>query len=341
MKKIKIGFIGNGKSVNRYHLPYLLARKDKYEVKTIFSINDSGIWKKQENVKYTEDLDELLNDSEIDVISVNTPSCAHYELAKKVLEAGKNCIVEKPFTHKSAEAKELFDLAKSKNLILQAYQNRRFDSDFLTVLKVIESGKLGNVFQIESCFDYYRPEMPNNVKEYSKETSFIYGHCHSIDQIISYYGEPKSINYDLRQLLGENRMNDYFDIDMNYDGLKVSIKSSFFIAKPRPSFTVYGTKGTFIKEKEDQQEKDLKHFYLPENHPDFGVDQPEDYGTLIYYDENNTYHEEKVLSEIGDYGRYYDALYDTLVFGKDVLVKPSETICLIKILEESTAKFDK
>ena len=47
----------------------------------------------------------------------------------------------KAFYENSAEAKEIFALAKEKGLLVQCYQNRRYDSDFLTVQKVIESGK--------------------------------------------------------------------------------------------------------------------------------------------------------------------------------------------------------
>lgn len=129
--------------------------------------------------------------------------------------------------------------------------------------------------------------------------SYLYGHgCHTLDQVISYFGKPDTINYDVRQLLGEGRFNDYFDLDMYYGTLKVSVKSSYFRVKERPSFVVYGKKGMFIKQSKDRQEEHLKLFYMPTN-KDFGVDTPEHYGTLIYYDQDGFYHEEKVVSVTG------------------------------------------
>jgi len=335
--KMVIGYIGNGKSANRYHLPFVLQRQDKIQVKAIFSpTNTHNVWEKIAGVTYTADLDLLLNDKEIDLIVVSTPSSTHYELALKVLNAGKHCLVEKPFTQTSAEAKFLFELASSKNLILQCYQNRRFDSDFLTVQKVIESGKLGDVLELEMHYDYYRPYIPENCHEYKQIDSYLYGHgCHTIDQVISYFGNPDDIHYDVRQLLGQNRMNDYFDLDFYYGKLKVSVKSSFFRVKERPSFVVYGKKGSFVKEKKDRQEEHLKYFYLPHN-ADFGIDTPNDYGTISYYDENNTYHEEKVKSEIGDYGRVYDALYDSVMLGKEKLIPDEQAILQISILEKGS-----
>lgn len=336
---MKIGYIGNGKSANRYHIPYVLPRHDKMKVEMIYARHIShDKWKAVPGAVYTNRLEELLNNKELDVIVVNTPSSYHYTYAKKVLEAGKHCVVEKPFTHTAVEAAELFALAKEKGLVLEAYQNRRFDSDFLTLQKVLDSGKLGEVQEIESCYDYYRPEVPESIPSYSVEMSFLYGHCHAVDQVIALWGKPERVYCDSRQLLGEGRMHDYFDIDLYYGGVKVSVKSSFFRVKPRPSFVAYGTKGMFVKETEDRQEEHLKLFYMPGN-PGFGMDQPQHYGTLTYYDENDVFHEEKVVSEQGDYGRFYDRLYDSVMVGAEPLVKPEETLALMEILEQGTKNF--
>ena len=96
---------------------------------------------------------------------------------------------------------------------------------------------------------------------------------------------------------------------------------------------LYGRRGVFIKQEQDRQEADLKKFYLPEGHDDFGLDMPENYGTLIYYDEDGVYHEEKVPSERGDYGRYYDALYATIMQGAPRLVTEEQTMEQMRILE--------
>jgi predicted dehydrogenase len=153
-----------------------------------------------------------------------------------------------------------------------------------------------------------------------------------LDQVISVFGKPDRVVYDVRQLLGEGRLNDYFDIDLFYGVLKVSIKSSFFRLKPRPSYVVYGKKGMFIKETKDKQEEHLKLFVWP-NVDGFGVDNVKEYGTLTFIDDNKNFHEEKVISEVGDYGRYYDALYNTIVYGAEKLVKDEETLWQLDILE--------
>ncbi|MGO1491965.1 MAG: Gfo/Idh/MocA family oxidoreductase [Ruoffia tabacinasalis] len=332
---LTIAYIGNGKSTNRYHLPFSTQLSDKIKIKTIYSRSGKSDWTPIEGVQYTTNIDDIYNDPEIQLVVVTTPSSSHYPLAKEGLLRGKNMLVEKPFTETVEQAQELFTLAKEKNLFVQSYQNRRYDSDFLTVQKVIESNKLGDLLELEMHFDYFRPEVPEN-STYSRIDSFLYGHaCHTLDQVISYFGEPDEVYSDVRQLLGKGRMNDYFDLDLYYGKLKVSVKSSYFRLTPRPSFIVYGKKGSFIKETKDRQEEHLKQFYMP-TEPDFGVDLPQHYGTLTYMDDDNHYHQEKVISEVGDYSRFYEDVYQTLINKQDKVVKDDQTLLQIKLLEEGT-----
>ena len=329
---LTIGYVGNGKSANRYHLPFVLERKN-IRVKTIFDIDVENVkWEKLEGVKYTSNINELMDDPEIEVIVICTVQKFHFEYAKMALEHGKNVLCEKPFMNSLAETNEIFRIASEKNLVVQCFQNRRFDSDFLTVQKVIEEGKLGDITELEMHFDYFRPEVPTAKTEYSMGDSFLYTHaCHTLDQVISYFGMPDDVVYDVRQLMGKGRMNDYFDLDLFYGNMKVSVKSSYFRIKERPSFVVYGKNGMFVKAKKDKQEYHLKLFYMPKN-TDFGQDGFEDFGTLTYL-EGGVIHEEKYPSVKGDYGRVYDNLYATIKNGKEQFVKPEQTIKVMEILE--------
>lgn len=128
-------------------------------------------------------------------------------------------------------------------------------------------------------------------------------------------------------------MNDYFQVDMFYGNLKISVRSSYFRIKERPSFIVYGKKGCFIKQTKDRQEEHLKLFYMPDN-KDFGVDKLMHYGDITYIDDSGEIHEEKVKSVQGDYGRVYDDLYEAIVNGAPKKIKDEETLLLIEILEE-------
>lgn len=330
---LTIGYIGNGKATNRYHLPFVLQR-EHIKVKTIFQRNPAHEqWERVSGVHYTSNIDELLNDPDIQLIVICTRLDSHYEYAKQVLEHNKHCLVEKPFMENSEQAGELLALAEQKGLIVQVFQNRRFDSDFLTVQKVIQEGKIGDLLELEMHFDYYRPEVPENVHSFHPTKSYLYSHaCHTLDQVISYFGKPNHIHYDVRQMLGPGRMNDYFDLDLYYGILKVSIKSSYFRLKERPSFILYGKKGCFVKETKDRQEEHLKYFYMPDK-KDFGVDTINHYGVLTYIDDEGIVHEEKVKSVNGDYGRVYDDLYEAVINGKNKTITDEQMLLQMEILE--------
>lgn len=334
---LTIGYVANGKSTNRYHLPFVMQR-ESIKVKTIYARNiENSKWDKIEGIKYTTKIDELMNDDQIQMVVVCTPHESHYHYAKMALDHGKHVLVEKPFMMTFEESKEIFEYAKEKGLLVQCYQNRRYDSDFLTVQKVIESGKLGDLIEMEMHFDYYRPEVSEASTEFKPYEGFLYGHgCHTLDQAVSYFGVPDTVKYDVRCLLGADKANDYFDLDLFYGNFKVSVKSSYFRIKRRPSFIVYGKRGMFVKETPDRQEEHLKLFHMTENE-DFGKDELQHYGTLTYI-EDGIIKEEKVPTVNGDYGRVYDAIYETIINGKDSVVKDEQTLAVMKMLEVGSNK---
>src|SRR5699024_7730910 len=163
---LKIAFIGFGKSANRYHLPYLNIREN-FEVKTVYTRKapneEMAEPYRQKGVTFTNDLDDILNDPEIDLVTICTPASTHYQLAKQVIEAKKSVIVEKPFVDTLDHAKELIQLGKDNDVLVMPYQNRRFDGDYLAAKQVIDQGFLGDIVEVESHIDYYRPHTVNNV----------------------------------------------------------------------------------------------------------------------------------------------------------------------------------
>ena len=338
---LNIGFIGNGKGTNRYHAPFSLALPEKFRVKTIQARHLGGPWPEIPGVEYTTDMAAMLADPAIDVVEISTPHSTHYALTKAALEAGKHVVCDKAFVGTVAEAEELFALAAERGVTVQCYQNRRFDSDYLTAKRVAESGKLGKIFEVVTHYDYWREEYLRYAREapYDRLMGICYGHaCHSVDQLIAWFGIPDRWHAEASQIFGPGHPDGYFDFDLYYDelGIKATAASTYHAAIQRPSFEVYGTMGTFVKVEKDQQERDLKKFYLPAGHPDFGLDTPEQYGTLRYYDDEGTFHEERVTTVRSTYSGFYEALYETVAHGAPQLVRPEETIAQLRILEDAT-----
>lgn len=325
-------FIGFGKSTTRYHLPYVLVRKDKFHVAHIFRRNEKPDIEQQpeyNHIHFTSDLDEVLNDPQVKLVVVCTHADSHFDYAKRALEAGKNVLVEKPFTPTLAEAKELFELAKAKGLTVTPYQNRRFDSCFLTMKKAIESGKLGEVVEIESHFDMYRPVA--ETKPGLPADGAFYGlGVHTMDQIISLFGRPDHVAYDIRSVRNKANPDDTFEAQLFYGDMKAIVKTSHLVKIDYPKFLVHGTKGSFIKFGIDQQETSLKAYIMP-GEPGFAADSS--VGVLEYVNDVGETVREELKPETGDYGRVYDALYETIVNGKPNYVREIEALTNLEILE--------
>jgi predicted dehydrogenase len=329
-------FIGFGKSATRYHLPYVLHRKADWHVAHIYrrSPKPDEQLPQYAHIHFTSELDDILNDPQVKLVVVCTHADSHFDYAKQALEAGKNVLVEKPFTPTLSQAKELFALAKSKGLTISPYQNRRFDSCFLTTKKVIESGKLGQIVEIESHFDNYRPV--DGGKPGLPQDGVFYGlGVHTMDQIISLFGRPQQVSYDIRHLRNKANPDDTFEAQLFYGDLKAIVKSSHLVKLEYPKFIVHGHKGSFIKYGIDQQETSLKANIMP-GEPGFGADSS--VGILEYVDDAGNTVREEVAVETGDYGRVYDALYQTLVNGSENFVSESDALTNMEILERGFAQ---
>lgn len=335
---LNIGFIGFGKSTKRYHLPYVLIREN-LNVKTIYArkrkLDDEELYKEY-NINFTEDLSALLDDKDIELITICTPPNTHFDFAMKSLEAGKNVLVEKPFCSTVKEAKILLDYAKKKNLIIMPYQNRRFDSDFLAVKEVIKSGDLGEIIEIESHLDYFRPDVPNLKGEYYDGAFFGLG-VHTLDQIISLFGNPDKVFYDIRNLRNKENPDDNFEVILFYGDLKIIVKTSHLVKLEYPRFIIHGTKGSFIKYGIDKQEQCLKANIMPQE-KDFGSDKESDYGTISYITNKGKDITKKIETPLGDYGRVYDSLYKTIKYNDNKLISDEELLINLSILEAGFSK---
>ncbi len=337
---IHIGFIGSGKSVHRYHAPFITVRPQQFKIKTIFSPHAlQSPWTKLEDVVYCEDEDLLFKDNQIDLVVVACHLKDHVYYAKKALQYHKHVLVEKPFTPTLKEAEDLFELAKVHGCMLECYQNRRYDSDYLTLLEVLNKGLVRDPFELELHFDYGRTAMIEAITQAQFVDGFLYGHgSHTFDQVIAAFGKPDDVHFDVRSIHPKQQINDYFDCDFHYGGLKISVKSSYHRINPRPSMILTGIGSQFIKRNTDRQEFDLKNFISPAE-PGFGQDQAEDYGILHWLNQDQTMEEMRIQTVQGDYGRVYDGIYEHLVLGKKQIVKAEETLEVMRLLEQGAQAY--
>lgn len=278
---IKVGIIGYGLSGRYLQGPFFQSNGD-FELK--YFVTSQQITKNLfPDTQTLNSIDDLIEKNDIDLISICTPSHTHFEYAKKCLNAGKHVLLEKPVTAAFEEAETLFHLAKSKGLHLFIYQNRRFDSDFLTVKKVIESGILGEILSYEAHFDRYKPLLnPKKWKEVvSPANGILYDlGSHLIDQAVYLFGKPQDISGNVFTQRKGSEIDDAFDIYLDYGQLKVTLKSSLMVKNQGPKYIIHGTMGTFTKYGIDIQEDHLVAGYWPFNQ-NFGKESREFDGTVV------------------------------------------------------------
>ncbi len=273
--------------------------------------------------------DTVFANSEIDLVIVSTPNTQHHPLAKKALISGKNVIVEKPFTVTAEEAQDLIDTAAKTGLMLTVYHNRRYDSDFLTLKRIIDQEELGELRLFESAYDRFRPEVNTGAwREKSLPGSGILYDlgAHLIDQTLSLFGLPISLYADVRSLRGGS-VDDHFNIIMDYPGMKAFLTSRPLVKEPLPRFAVHGSKGSFVKYGLDVQEADLKAGKRRRDDT-WGTEPESQWGVL------NTINQRRIVPSLsGDYHAFYQAVHAHLTQGAPLPITAKDGKNVIQIIE--------
>ena len=141
--KIRVGIAGYGLSGRLFHAPFIAA-DSRFELHAVYERSADQSKTDYPDSITVRDYASLL-DAGIDAIVITTPNPLHVSMAEQAIKAGKHVVVEKPAAITSAEVHKLAELAKEKGVLFTVYQNRRFDSGFLTAKKLIEDGVLGEI----------------------------------------------------------------------------------------------------------------------------------------------------------------------------------------------------
>lgn len=334
MKKIKTALLSYGMSGKVFHAPFL----DLHEGFELI-----GSWERskkiiQEDYSYTKSynsIEELLQD-DLDLVIVNTPVGTHFEYAKQALLANKNVLVEKAFTTTVAEASALKEIAEEKNLKLTVFQNRRWDSDFKTVKQILDRDILGEIVEAEIHFDRYNPNLsPKQHKETANSGAGILKDLgpHIIDQALTLFGFPEALTADIRITRDHSLVDDNFDILLYYPRFRIRLKAGFFVREMLPSYILHGKKGSFLKDRGDVQEDELKLGKKP-NRDNWGI-EPDYKEGLLHTEVNAVVIREKVPTLHGNYFEFFDKLYEAIAENKTEPVTAEDGENVMRIIEAS------
>lgn len=331
--RIQTAIASFGLSGQVFHGPLLQAHSG-FEVRTILERTKNLSRKMFPVAHLARDYKEILNDPVVELIIINTPDFLHFPMTLEALKAGKNVVVEKPFTLKSDEARHLIEVALKKKLMLSVYQNRRWDGDFLTIKKVIGSDVLGKLVEFESHFDRYRNYIAQGTwKEEGDEYAGVLYNLgsHMVDQALVLFGMPKAVTAHLGIVRTGGKVADYYDIRLQYEGFATILKCSYMVREAGPRYILHGTNGSFLKWGIDPQEDLLKKGDKPFA-DGWGKEKEIWWGTLNA-EINGIAVKGKVETVAGNYLSFYNNIYGVLRNGEPLAVQPEEALNVIRILE--------
>ena len=333
MHIIKTALLSYGMSGKIFHAPFIVANPGFKLV---------GSWERSQK-KIQEDypdaisyptLESLLADDNIELVIINTPNNTHFDYATKALLANKHIVVEKAFTTTVAEGESLKALADKQQKKISVYQNRRYDSDFRTVKNIIEEKLLGEIVEAEFHYDRFKPIVGTKLH---KETAgpgaglLMDLGPHLIDEALCLFGMPQSVFADVRVTRPLSKVDDWFDLLLYYPSFRVRLKASGFVKEAIAANIIHGCNGSFIKPRADIQEADLLAGKKPGN-INWGVEPESGYG-LLHTEKDGIVVKEYILSAKGNYGDYYEGVYQALTTAVPMPVSAQEGINTITIIE--------
>jgi len=311
---IRVGLVGFGMAGRVFHGP-LLSSVEGLELAAVVERSSSNAIQRYPGITTYRSLEAMLGDSSLGLFVVATPSGTHFEVARQILAAGKDVVVDKPMSTTSAEVAQLISLAAARNVHLIPFFNRRWDSDFLTIQKLLHEGSLGRLVSFESRFDRWRPNPPSD--RLWKEDPSVGGGVlldlgtHITDQALALFGKPEAMAADVRCEREWARANDAFTIRLRYPGYTVVLGANSLSSPPGPRFHLRGARGNYLKLGLDPQEAALNKVTRIRD-ADWGQEPAANWGTLSV-DVDGGMVTRPVAPIPGDYRLYYAGVRDALL----------------------------
>ncbi|MCC6929276.1 MAG: oxidoreductase [Gemmatimonadaceae bacterium] len=326
---INVALVGFGFAGRSFHAP-LVAAVEGLRLHTIVSSQGALARGAHPDARVVGDYDEALTDPHIDLVVLATPNAVHARQAHAALSAGKHLVVDKPFTVTVEEAESVVAHAERAGRVLAVFHNRRWDSEFVTVRKLIGDGALGDVRYFESRIDRYRPVVRDRWRERAGAGAGLWYDLgpHLVDQALQLFGQPLGVEGDLVIQRDGAQVDDYFHVVLRYERLRVVLHASMLAAANDLRFVVHGTRGSYVKFGTDPQEEVLRGGGVVGG-AEWGVDrQP---GVLTSY-EGERRVERVVESERGDWRAFYEGVRDAVRGIGGNPVPPSEAVEVMRVV---------
>jgi len=269
-----------------------------------------------------------------DFVVVAAPNDVHVTLARKALHAGLPVVVDKPLAPTAGEARSLVEHAERLGVPITVYMNRRWDSDQLTLRRLLDEGRLGRVLRYESRLERWRPAL-SEPRPWSETSSPEQGGgvmldlgCHLVDQALVLFGEVSGVYAELVKHRGGGADDDAFLALEHGSGVLSHLWTSLLAASRGPRLRVLGDRAAYVVSEVDGQEEALVSGARPDENGGWGAEPRERWGRLITGQES-----ESIASERGDWPRFYSELERALREGSPPPVDPWDAVAGIEVLD--------
>jgi scyllo-inositol 2-dehydrogenase (NADP+) len=273
-----------------------------------------------------------------DLVVVATPNSSHVPLAWRAIDSGLPVVVDKPLAPTSQAARELIEHAERCGAALTVFHNRRWDSDQLTLRRLIRDGLLGDVQRYESRFERWRREIRSDA--WRETTSPGEGGgvlldlgTHLVDQALTLFGPVRNVYGEVDSRHGGPADDDAFLALEHVSGVRSHLWASTVAAAPGPRLRVLGSKAAFLLQGLDGQEDALRAGLRPGDNDSWGAEPPARYGRLVRGD-----HGEQVPSENGAWPRFYELLTRALADQEPVPVDPWDAVTVLEVIERAQVR---
>jgi scyllo-inositol 2-dehydrogenase (NADP+) len=337
---IKTGIIGFGLSGRVFHAPFI-ATNSAFTLEVIATGNPERQASAQSEhplARVVSSPEELLAQAhDLDLVILASPAHTHLEQGLAALEAGAAVVTDKPFVPSVTDAKELIAASERVGKPLIVFQNRRWDGDFLTVKKLVESGALGSVHRFESTFERWGGPKSDRWQDTTTVAqgagiTFDLG-SHLIDQALQLFGPANVVQAEISTLReGGASEDDAFISLLHTNGVRSHLTMSRAAGQSGPRFRVLGSQSSYTVYGLDGQEPMLNQKIWP-GAKNYGVTPKAEWGLLGIdgSDDGLT----AVPTEPGDYPAFYAGVAASIRDGAPVPVDPRESLEVVRIIQRA------
>ena len=268
--RIKVGIWGLGRAGWGMHTKELDRYKEEFEIVAgcdVLPERPKRLAERYPDCRCYTDGNEFLADPDVELVAVAVRSPQHIDYAIRALESGKYVFLEKPVALSGAALEPLEAAMKKHPGKLFFRQNRRFEAAFCHVREIIDSGILGNVYEIKLCrHSFQYREDWQAIVECGGGQLNNWG-PHLVDHALRLLGAPvRDIWSDLKNINGLGDAEDTVKmIFRGENGRVVDVEISGAVALNSPVYAVYGDRGSLVCP--DEQDICLRYLAPGEKRP--------------------------------------------------------------------------